>query len=366
MSIKNCITFCLFYFIVTICCAQKPPQNGPYKTYYKSGELKSSGNYKNGKRVGVWKDFYKTGELEWEYNYIKGKKKFARKSFFKNGNLKTESVMFKGEKHYKSYYETGELFCDNSTDAGYANDFFKNGNLKVERPYVDGELSGVWRKFYETGEKEWEVDYKESLVHGDYSQFYKSGILKLHGQNKKGKKEGVEVYYGENGSTIQEGKYVNGKLHGNWVLYGEDKKVEEKLKFSKGELKSSFNRSVEEIEIPTGLLYEEPIFPGCEKLWGLKKRKKCLTENVSEHFKKEFDKRVAINNGIFNRMKIKSFFRINSEGNVTKITIRGPLKVVEKEALRVLRLLPKMEPGKLRGKNIETPYSLPIIYAILK
>ena len=39
-------------------------------------------------------------------------------------------------------------------------------------------------------------------------------------------------------------------------------------------------------------------------------------------------------------------------------------KGLEKEAQRVINLLPKMKPGKQRGKAVIVPYSLPIIFQV--
>ena len=45
---------------------------------------------------------------------------------------------------------------------------------------------------------------------------------------------------------------------------------------------------------------------------------------------------------------------------MTGIRTRGPDKILEKEAARIIGLLPKMEPGKQRGKSVRVPYSIPI------
>ena len=53
-------------------------------------------------------------------------------------------------------------------------------------------------------------------------------------------------------------------------------------------------------------------------------------------------------------------FVIDKDGNITNIRSRGPDKILEKEAERIVGLLPKMIPGKQRGKPVKVPYSLPI------
>ena len=46
-------------------------------------------------------------------------------------------------------------------------------------------------------------------------------------------------------------------------------------------------------------------------------------------------------------------FTIDENGVVTDIRSRGPHPKLEKEAERVVKLLPKMEPGKQRKQNVK-------------
>ena len=58
------------------------------------------------------------------------------------------------------------------------------------------------------------------------------------------------------------------------------------------------------------------------------------------------------------------FFLIDKNGTVTKIRSRGPDKLLETEAERIISLLPKMEPGKQRNKPVGVPYSIPINFVL--
>jgi protein TonB len=57
-------------------------------------------------------------------------------------------------------------------------------------------------------------------------------------------------------------------------------------------------------------------------------------------------------------------FAIDKEGYVTGIKTRGPDKILEKEAARIIGKLPKMTPGRQRGKNVKVPYSVPIMFKL--
>jgi protein TonB len=57
-------------------------------------------------------------------------------------------------------------------------------------------------------------------------------------------------------------------------------------------------------------------------------------------------------------------FKVDKNGNVTNIVARGPHPGLEKEAKRVIGQLPKMKPGKQRGKAVVMPFSIPIVFQV--
>jgi len=62
--------------------------------------------------------------------------------------------------------------------------------------------------------------------------------------------------------------------------------------------------------------------------------------------------------------RVSVLFVINSEGNIEGITTKAPAgcELLEEEAVRIMSLLPKMEPGKFRGKPVNVKYAQPIIF----
>ena len=57
-------------------------------------------------------------------------------------------------------------------------------------------------------------------------------------------------------------------------------------------------------------------------------------------------------------------FTIDEEGNITDIRQRGPDKLLEDEADRIISKLPKMTPGMTRGKGVRVPYAIPISFKL--
>ncbi|KJD32078.1 energy transducer TonB [Tamlana nanhaiensis] len=116
----------------------------------------------------------------------------------------------------------------------------------------------------------------------------------------------------------------------------------------------------EDVEVAFAVIEEVPVFPGCEGL-SKEKTKACFQQKVQEHVVKNFNyPDVALQLGIQGRVSV--VFVIDSQGKTTKIRSRGPDKLLEKEAERIISIMPKMEPGKQRGKPVTVQYAVPIYF----
>ncbi|WP_318309407.1 energy transducer TonB [Flagellimonas crocea] len=115
----------------------------------------------------------------------------------------------------------------------------------------------------------------------------------------------------------------------------------------------------EEIVVPFSVIEYVPVFPGCEDLKTQAERKECFNQKVQEHIKTNFSyPPAALEMGITGRVYVQ--FVIDSNGKVGGIEKRGPDKLLEKEAERIIASLPKVKPGQQRGKPVSVKYSIPI------
>lgn len=113
--------------------------------------------------------------------------------------------------------------------------------------------------------------------------------------------------------------------------------------------------------VPFAIIEKVPVFPGCEEVETEGKRRQCFSKKTQQHFVSNFDSSLP------NKLKLAPGkkrmvmnFKVDKKGNVTEVEVRGPHPELEKEALRILKLLPKMKPGKQRGKNVAVRYTLPM------
>ena len=119
----------------------------------------------------------------------------------------------------------------------------------------------------------------------------------------------------------------------------------------------------EDIEVPFAVIENVPVYPGCEKGNNAAK-KACMSEKISKFVQKKFNTELAGELGLTGRQRINVIFKIDKNGNITGIRSRAPHPRLEKEAARVIGMLPKMKPGKQRGKAVIVPYSLPIVFQV--
>ncbi len=123
----------------------------------------------------------------------------------------------------------------------------------------------------------------------------------------------------------------------------------------------------EEVEkdIPFAIIEEPPIYPGCS---GTKEQmKQCMQDKINAHVTKHFNINLAQELGLtLGKKKVYVQFKIDKNGDIIDIRARGPHARLEKEAVRVVQMLPRMTPGKQRTRPVRVSYTLPITMVVLE
>ena len=118
----------------------------------------------------------------------------------------------------------------------------------------------------------------------------------------------------------------------------------------------------EDIDVPFAVIEDVPVFPGCESV-AKSQRRACFQEQMNKHIRKNFRyPDIAQEMGIQGRVYVN--FIIAKDGSITNIRMRGPDKNLENEAARIIGRLPKMTPGKQRGRAVRVPFSIPITFRL--
>ncbi|NMH87562.1 energy transducer TonB [Flavivirga algicola] len=120
----------------------------------------------------------------------------------------------------------------------------------------------------------------------------------------------------------------------------------------------------EDVFIPVDLVQIVPVYPGCEKKKSNEGKRKCMSEKINKLIQRKFDTDLGSEYGLSGRQVIHTVFKIDKAGKVTDIRIRAPHPVLEKEAERVINIIPEMTPAKQQDKNVGVMYTLPIVFEV--
>ena len=118
------------------------------------------------------------------------------------------------------------------------------------------------------------------------------------------------------------------------------------------------------VNVPFAVIENVPIYPGCEDQPNNNAKKECMSKKVEKFVVGRFDTSLAGELGLEGRQRISVQFKIDKDGNVVDVRARAPHPKLEEEAIKVVSALPKMIPGKQRGKPVGVLYALPIIFQV--
>lgn len=173
---------------------------GYWEYYYLSGELKSKGNYKDGKKFGEWVYYFKNGNIEQKGKFdLNGRFTSKWKWFFENGNILRQEEFLKG------------------IEDGYLIEYDINGNIITEGEFLEGEKEGEW--FYKLNDHEENGKYLYGERNGYWEFKHPNGKTAFKGVFLEGIPDGEHLYYNEDGVLIKKEEYSFGEKEGKWVWY---------------------------------------------------------------------------------------------------------------------------------------------------
>lgn len=221
--------FLACFFISETTCAQKINQfdenkkrTGVWKKYYPNKRIRYTGQFENGKEVGVFK-FYDITTSEHPTiikTFFDGSDSLFVQFYTLSGKIETEGVL-NGRKRVGNWKY-----------------FYPDGTLMSEENYKNGKLEGEQLVYYPDGRVTEFSIYKNGLLDGIASKYSSKGVLIEEVTYKEGKPNGLAKYFELNGDLKETGHYKDGKRIGKWEYYmdGEianEKDIKKKNTFTK-------------------------------------------------------------------------------------------------------------------------------------
>ncbi|BAO56288.1 tetratricopeptide repeat protein [Nonlabens marinus] len=109
-----------------------------------------------------------------------------------------------------------------------------------------------------------------------------------------------------------------------------------------------------------------PIYPGCELVSGNAMLKSCMQSSMNNLITSRFQKGLISSVFPYPKGRIETKFKINSEGKLEILQVKGVSPLLEIEAIRVLNTIPALSPGIQRDKPLSIIYRLPIDLTFVK
>jgi len=130
------------------------------------------------------------------------------------------------------------------------------------------------------------------------------------------------------------------------------------------DIKEEVEEEEEIVDVPFAVIENVPIYPGCENEKGNDAKKTCMSEKVKDFIQSKFNIGLAEEIGLEGRQRIFVTFAIDKNGDVVNVRARAPHPKLEEEAIKIVKTLPHMTPGKQRGVPVGVSYGLPITFQI--
>lgn len=234
----------------------------------------------------------------------------------------------------EDYYIEGQLQMKGSyldkkcTEGnGHFKWYFKNGNVMREGENLNSIKVGKWIDYHENGDSSNCYTYNASgKLEGEGYSWYEGHITKSKENFKNGKRIGVNVWYYENGQIASKEKYELGELVDIDMFEADGSRTQGSLEIGR-----------------------HPIF----KDGGVDGMLRFLNENIV--YPKELAKR-----GISGLVKVG--FWVETDGSISNVKIEEPSTYYEfnKEAARIVLLLPPFYPGRHHNLNTRLYFVLPV------
>ena len=164
-------------------------------------------------------------------------------------------------------------------------------------------------------------------------------------------------------TLIEQIEMLKQSIKANGELSSEEKRAIKGLLVSQLEIDGKTG-GLESSEVSFAVIDEVPVFPGCETLSTNEEKKKCFSENVNKLVAQNFNTKLGEELNLKGLQKISVFFKISETGTIEDVKTRAPHPELEKEARRVIDLLPQFIPGKENGENVKVNFFLPIQFKI--
>lgn len=287
-------------------------KNGEFTIYYPSGQLQAQGKFKNDFRTGIWRYYYENGKLDREV-------KFSIQQVYQ--------TLYSAFEPISAYDSTGKVFIEDGT--------------------------GDW--------------------HYEYEWYGVTDRYIVTGKVKNGKKDGLWTCTLNNGQLLYRENYKNDSFKEGIIIEDGNQKPLTAPIENKFMLPYKFEVTETFVSSPSATYTEYPFLlflpipqknsPNDEAVFATVEKVAEFPGGMSAMMK--FVKKNQIYPKTAQRMgvegKVYVVFIVEKDGSISNVKIhRGINGDLDKEAIRIVSMFPKWNPGMQNGQAVKSQFILPI------
>ena len=191
-------------------------RTGPWKEYWKVGEVKAEGRYLEGLKEENWLFYSREGKLDQEGGFRRGQWNGQWKWYYSNGQVHRDERYRKGreEGYFLELSEQGDTLAIGQYERGLQQGMWlEHVNDDVRKGvYLDGERDGVWIHLDSEGKLSFKGEYVSGIPSGEHVEFWPGGARSVVGGYKGGLKQGNWRYFDELGLLQLVRQYKAGRI----------------------------------------------------------------------------------------------------------------------------------------------------------
>lgn len=250
--------------------------------------------------------------------------------------------------------------------------YYPNGKYKGKGRYYNGKKQGAWRHYYENGQLKDSAYFRNDMPCKFAYKWRENGKIAMKGiYDDSGKGTGTETYYYEDSIIDSYGKFASGyKKDSTWSYFYASGKIASKEYYLNGKmqmidyynLQGLLDSSVNVINRPSDT---DKINNG-ELVYAYTMIQPRPAYNVNEYISKSLvypDK--ARKDNVQGRINIQ--FIIDENGDITDVKPYRHQELgtdLENEAMRVIKGMPKWNPGRLHNRPVKVYFVLPVSFRL--
>jgi len=183
-------------------------QEGDWKEFHENGQLKASGKFEKGIKVGAWKYYYSNSKLFETGKYDqKGRQQGKWMWYYDDGKVRRESNFYNGQEdgEFVEYTDSGSVITNGQYTEGLKEGkwFYILGNYKSIGKYTDDQQDSTWTEYYvDNGKERFKGSYNQGRPDGKHVWYYPNGKVELEGQYQMGIMEDKWRYFDTDGNLF--------------------------------------------------------------------------------------------------------------------------------------------------------------------